>query len=356
MTATRMCVALAALLAVVPANAQDTRDKKKADVVTLAADDITSTIVSHWQQTKDKKQPHGEAGKCSNCHTGQIGSQVALDTAALHWLAATGGEPDELISFSMLPAHANSTVGVVFEKPNKATRAMLQLPESAGLVVAGVCSQFADQVVGLKANDIVLQINNKPAVDAAVADAVLAASGAVELVVRRDGDTRTLVREAYENPGFARRYLIGVTMAEVEPVVRAQLKLDDSVRVYVKGVAKDGAAAEAGFRANDIIVDVNDKSTANIEAVQSAIQNSQGKAMSFKLLRAGKPKVLRVKARLIQPPASRAASNLEYFQLIHPQLRETDLAAPVDMNNRLIAIDKKLAELTKLIKSLKASE
>ncbi len=353
MTATRMCVVFAALLVVAPAIGQDARLKEDPNAKRAARDATAATAITLWNTAIDPA--HAAAGKCSNCHDGQglyaFGATRVWNELAVGELQNAGDWAHGTLELMGLPHPGNDmAAGVLLARPDTATRSMLLLPGKAGVIVKGVCGQFKDRLAGLQEHDIVLKMNDKPAIDPAAVDVALAGNSALKLLVRRNGTEQTLRREAARDPRQAEKYLVGVTMGEVEPVVRAQLKLDKSVRVYVRDVAKDGAAAAAGFKPYDIIVKVNGKPMADTESVQAVIQQSKGKRMSFELLRAGKPHKVNLKARLTPAVTDLAASSTD---LVTFTRRDFSRANVTNTEARLTRIDRKLAELVKLIKSLK---
>ena len=356
MTATRMRVVFAALLAVVPVSGQDARLKEDPNAKSTAKDVSAATAVALWNTVIDPA--HAAAGKCSNCHDGQglyaFGATRAWNALIVDNVHEAGDLSRGTFDLTGLPHPKNDmAAGVLLAKPDTATRSMLRLPGKAGVIVKGVCGQFKKRLAGLREHDIVLMMNDKPAIDPAAVDVALAGNGAVELLVRRNGTDQTLRREAARDPRQAKRYLVGVTMGELEPVVRAQLKLGKSVRVYVRGVAKDGAAAAAGFKPYDIIVKVNGKPMADTESVQAVIQQSKGKRMSFELLRDGEPRKVNLKARLTPTVTNLAIPATEHFAFTTRDFSRANVAST---DAHLARIDRKLAELMKLIKSLKQEE
>ena len=107
---------------------------------------------------------------------------------------------------------------------------------------------------------------------------------------------RRVVEKASKQQVFANLttgYQIDVRVAPVPPALNAQLKLDGKGLV-VEGVEEAGPAAAAGIQSHDILISVNDKSIDGAKDLMKSLQDSQGKPLTIKLLRAGEPQEVTV--------------------------------------------------------------
>ena len=68
---------------------------------------------------------------------------------------------------------------------------------------------------------------------------------------------------------------LGVAMAEIPTLARAQLDLPEGVGVAVSYVGKDSPAHKAGLKANDIITRLNDQLIINAQQLQTLIKTKK---------------------------------------------------------------------------------
>jgi membrane-associated protease RseP (regulator of RpoE activity) len=87
----------------------------------------------------------------------------------------------------------------------------------------------------------------------------------------------------------AHRYWIGLAVRPAEPALRSQLKLGDE-GLLVDRVAPESPADNADIEQGDILLKAGDKSLQQLGDLVEAVANSEGKAISLSLLRAGERK------------------------------------------------------------------
>ena len=90
------------------------------------------------------------------------------------------------------------------------------------------------------------------------------------------------------------KYYVGVQCHPASATLRAQLELDKNAGLVVAHVAKDGPAAKAGIEQHDVLLTIGDANVANQRQLSEQIEKSEGKAIKFKLMRAGKEKAIEV--------------------------------------------------------------
>lgn len=380
MTRKQLVALIAVCVVAGPASAQEVETKK----TTSNARKNQADAMQWWLRGL---HPAGAAGtKCSNCHkqvNDLTGLWAGVPEGAVTWSVDPGQQGDRALSQFyqdlMLGAGQDSTyltwvnrpalrAGISLAAPDDATRAMLGLPEGAGLVVAGVCPSEKEKLAGLQKHDIVLSINEKPVTEPKSVDAVFAALDEVTLQILRKGKKQELKRPAMKKAAAAgkeQRFLIGVTLGELDPVVRAQLDLSDDVRVFVKDVAEDGAAKKAGVKPHDILLKIDDQPATDSETVQVLVRDSGGKPMSVQLLRGKKKQEIELAASPVAiavledlPESDLADPVARYIQIndVPAKGRRRAALATVNSNEsvekKLADIEKKIDELSKIIREL----
>lgn len=103
-------------------------------------------------------------------------------------------------------------------------------------------------------------------------------------------------------------FRIGVQCEPVDAAIRAHVEVPDDA-LMVRDVIEDGPAAKAGLKQYDIIVQVGEKAVGSLEALVEQIQSSDGKELTFTVLRKGTQKVLAV------TPKKRKASAVQQMIL-----------------------------------------
>jgi len=89
---------------------------------------------------------------------------------------------------------------------------------------------------------------------------------------------------------------LGITVQNVNAQLAFQLGLDISAGVLVTMVQEGGPAAQAGIRQGDVIVEVNDQRTEDIDKLRHLIAKaSPGSRVRIKLIRDREERVLSVR-------------------------------------------------------------
>jgi membrane-associated protease RseP (regulator of RpoE activity) len=97
------------------------------------------------------------------------------------------------------------------------------------------------------------------------------------------------VRRRMAPPNFR----LGARLVPVPPELNDQLDLKGEGLLF-QHVEPDGPAGKAGIKEHDILLAVGDKSIKNLRDVIEAMNQTEGKELSVKLLRAGKPTTVSV--------------------------------------------------------------
>ena len=177
----------------------------------------------------------------------------------------------------------------------------LGLDGKRGALVAEVQPNSPAAKAGLKNGDVIVALNGQPIEDAnrlTFSVGAIPPGTKIDLEVLRDGDMKSLQVTTAERPASASRngrgnpapedlarhdegVLNGVAVDDIAPQARAQLNLPARLKgALIVGVEPDSAAARAGLRAGDVILEINKQP---VTSAQDAVELS-AKAESKKTL------------------------------------------------------------------------
>jgi membrane-associated protease RseP (regulator of RpoE activity) len=207
---------------------------------------------------------------------------------------------------------ADELFGATLQPVSDALRAQLEVPAGQGLLVASLREDGPSAQAGLKQNDILLTLADKPLATADDLTKQLKAAGeaAVSLKVLRAGKPVTIqVRPNYRVTLGAvaepkSEYFIGVSVDPVDDALRAQLALPSGQGVVISDVTSGSPAEKAGVKKYDIVLELGGKPIANFEALASQVQANRDTPTTLKLLRAGKPLTIPVSGTVRKVEAS----------------------------------------------------
>ena len=291
------------------------------------------------------------ADKCSKCHA-QQGREV---------INTTNSDAELWRYFTTDRAMATEAgISATFTAPDETTRTLLSLPTDAGLVVTSVCPEKNDDLPEFQKNDIVLSVNSKPVKSEKDIAVVLKEAGEVTVDVLRSGKEKKLIRKRVtrKETKSEERYLIGIRLGELEPVVRSQLGLEEHVSVVITEVQEESAASDVDIKVNDIVLEVNGEKVEAAASIQEAVQQSNGDEVVLLLFRDKKQHKVSVKPRMLETEtAANFTPIYRYIDLDAPMISNaTDAVTeyrvvPVesDLQQRLRRIEKRLDELKSLL-------
>ncbi|MBI5015118.1 MAG: DegQ family serine endoprotease [Deltaproteobacteria bacterium] len=186
-------------------------------------------------------------------------------------------------------------LGVMIQEISPELARSFGLDEAKGALVSEVSKDGPADKAGLKRGDVIVEFDGV-AVDRMNQLPRLVAGHApgsgVKVVVLRDGKKNSVDVTLGELPGeeSAKAELesqLGMTVQEITPELRTHLDVQDDSGVVVSGVEPGGAAAEAGLRRGDVIVEANQEPVKDLKAYRKAIREGRNKESVLFLVRRG---------------------------------------------------------------------
>ena len=177
-------------------------------------------------------------------------------------------------------------IGVQIQDVNQALANSFGLPKPQGALISGVEPGSPAEKAGLKSGDVVLGVNGKEINQLSELSGAIAATkpgNNARLQVWRDGKSRDVdvkVAELVEPQKIATNSnsagdsqtsaKLGLTVRELNPEERAQLKTEGGLVVQ----NASGAAARAGIQAGDVILAFNDTPLKSVEQLKSLMKKT----------------------------------------------------------------------------------
>jgi serine protease Do/serine protease DegQ len=178
----------------------------------------------------------------------------------------------------------------------------LALKNTGGALITQIAKDSAAARAGLRAGDIVTALNGRNVKSAAEfrnAIGLLRVGEKVEITLLRDGQNRKITAEVADpstqtagDPADARNVPEGSQHPALEG---AQLEDGSQGGVLVRAVAPGSPAANAGLRANDVIVAANGvrlSSSADLSATWRASANRGGSTVVLQIRRGGETAIV----------------------------------------------------------------
>ncbi|HWO43066.1 MAG TPA: DegQ family serine endoprotease [Candidatus Eisenbacteria bacterium] len=187
-------------------------------------------------------------------------------------------------------------LGVTIQRVTPEIAQSLGLEKSRGALVAQVNPGSPADRAGIKTGDVIIEYNGKPVEDSNELPLLVARTpvGAkVKAVVIRDKKQVPLTIEVGElkDPevvaSVPEKGKLGLTVQNVTPQIAETLQLDRPHGVVVTAVEPGSAAATAGLRRGDVILQVNRKDIANVQEFQSAVSEAKPGSNLLVLIRRG---------------------------------------------------------------------
>jgi serine protease Do len=251
--------------------------------------------------------------------------KAAFNALAVQRADATNfaGVVNEVFAFR---EQGDELLGATLQPVGDALRAQLDIAAGQGLLVAAIRADGPSAQAGLKQNDILLMLADKPlaAADDLAKQLKAAGEAAVALKVLRAGKPLTIqVRPIYRvtlGPVEERKteYYIGVSIDPPDNSIRAQLDLPANQGVIINEVVKDSPAEKAGVKKFDIVLELAGKPIDKPETLSAQVQINQDKPTTLKLLRAGKPVSLSIVGMVRKVETASSQETLRYWLVDQP--------------------------------------
>jgi serine protease Do len=208
-------------------------------------------------------------------------------------------------------------LGATLHPVSDLLRSQLSIPAGQGLLVASLRANGPSAQAGLKQNDVLLSLADKPLATTDDLTKHLKAAGeaAVPLKLLRGGKQIAIqVRPNYRvtlGPAAEPKseYFIGVSLEPVDDALRAQLELPADRGVVVSDVIADSPAEKAGIKKFDVVLELGGKLVATPEALAHQVQANRDTPTTVTVRRAGQLIRIPVTAaiRKVEAPGSQDA-------------------------------------------------
>jgi len=185
-------------------------------------------------------------------------------------------------------------MGVNIQNVTPALAREFKLKENTGALIAEVTAKSPADKAGLKSGDVVIEFNGKTVRDSRhfkLQVAQVQPGTRVPVKVLRDGDTKTLEVTLKEFPRdemasaleredgiTSEERLKGVAVSDLDSAARSQLKLPAHLKgALVTQVDESSAAAAAGLREGDVILEINRTPVSGAEDAVALTQKGKDK-------------------------------------------------------------------------------
>lgn len=226
-------------------------------------------------------------------------------------------------------------LGVNIQPLSADIAAGLGLPKDRGEIVASVEPNGPASRAGIRQGDVIVRINGQEVtadntLSYIVANTEIGRSVPVELI--RGGQRRTINVTTAERPSetvlgaaaaaedqdmpssptppageAAARQSLGITLSELTPEVRRQLRLDNDARgVVIASLNPNSDAARQGLQRGDLIVSINQRPTNSVAAAATAVDEARraGRDTVLLLLQRGNTPARFIGIKLMAPTAT----------------------------------------------------
>jgi serine protease Do len=201
-------------------------------------------------------------------------------------------------------------LGVGAQDLTPALAETMGLKTQRGALIADVQPDTPASKGGLKNGDVITAVDGQPIEDAhklTFAVGAVSPGTKLELEVLRDGNTETVTVTTAERPGDLARsgrggrgsgpedlanndegVLNGVTVNDIAPEMRRQLNLPARLKgAVITNVEPDSAAAKAGVRAGDVILEINRQPVTSAQDAVELSAKADGRKTLLRLFSRG---------------------------------------------------------------------
>jgi serine protease Do len=190
-------------------------------------------------------------------------------------------------------------LGAIIQDITPSLAKEFNLKDTKGALIGDVVPKGPGDKAGLKSGDVVTEFNGKPVTSSRQLRLTVARSKpdkSVPVKILRDGTTKTLTVTLKELPGqdaIAKASdkartdegtLNGVTVADLDARARRQFNVPADIQgALVTDVEEDSAAAEAGVKPGDVILEINRTRVRNSEEAVKLTENPKDKTSLLRI-------------------------------------------------------------------------
>jgi hypothetical protein len=148
-------------------------------------------------------------------------------------------------------------------------------------------------------------------------------------------------------------WLIGISVAPIEPFVRAHLGLEEDAGVRVSMVGEGTPAAQAGIVVDDIVISANGQKISSVEGLKEAVEKSgkNDQPVSLDILHQGQRKTLSIVPRGPKPERQATPQPQDTEQ------RQNNLVRRLNRQEKLISeLREEIAKLRKKVDKMERAE
>ena len=250
---------------------------------------ISTLLLACCHPALAQRPPGGEPPKQAHPEKSQIGHVEYLNLPHVEFWDMDIAGSTEIWRLRLRA----SLIGVEVRRASDTLRAQLALPEDQGVVVTKVIDGGPAHQAGLERHDVLLTMARKPVADADALNKLAKESGEkpVPVVLLRRGKKLTIdVTPKKQEPSgleiLASRW-IGVSVAEADETLRAQLRLPEKRGLVVTSVEPKSPSAKANMKLHDVLVEFGGKPLTTVDDLRSQINEVGEKPARMKLLRGG---------------------------------------------------------------------
>ncbi|WP_432822175.1 DegQ family serine endoprotease [Trichloromonas sp.] len=174
-------------------------------------------------------------------------------------------------------------LGVTVQPMTDELAQSFKLKETKGALVAEVVPDSPADKAGVKRGDIILTYEGNEVNETKDLPRLVAATPIdkqVDLGILREGKNKTLKvkiarlddgKPAASESAASEKGQLGLALTNITPELAQRYGLEGSEGVLITGIDPNSSAADSNLRRGDLILEVNGKSTGNIEAFRTAV-------------------------------------------------------------------------------------
>jgi len=190
-------------------------------------------------------------------------------------------------------------LGVMIQDVTSGLAHKFDLKDQRGALVGDVVPKGPADKAGLKTGDVILEYNGKPVRDSRNLKLQVARTKPgepVALKLLRDNSTKTITVRPDELPGSDKvaqadqrstgegEALKGVAVTDLDPRARRQFQVPAEIQgALVTDVAADSAAADAGLKPGDVIIEINRQTVRGAEDAVRLTENPKDKTTLLRI-------------------------------------------------------------------------